>query len=533
MDVQVLLASAIGFRAIGPVLAEVDEARRILAPSGTRLRATLLAAVDATKGTGCCELATQLGLDLDHVEPSTDGPIGPVLDGFAAALQAGCDVLVTIDADGQHDARQIPDLVRSHLARGSGLTIGSRWIRGGSSPGTSVLRSGISRGGNTVAKAFTGAKGVSDSTTSFRVYSPEVAQLLLQEDLPHDTWGFLSASVAIAQAHGFAVDEVPIVFRPRYSGAGELRLADLAEFGRQLPPVRRRVREVRRRMRHDQSLWARRNPRLREQMESGESVFAATEELGNLADADRFLDWITDELEPHLGPKVLEVGAGFGAIAARVAARGHHVTAIEPATNVFPELASRVAGVAHVEALDVTSQELLATGSAGRFDSVIYVSVLEHILDDCAELRTARELLRPGGTLGIFVPAMPALYGSLDFKSGHYRRYDRPMLRTVITDAGFELEDVHHLDLAGVVPYYLMYRLLNVQRLDSGSSAIYDSVVVPVSRLIQRVGPPPLRQEPRCGCTSTAGSVPTRFPTMTFSSSRTGVNGPPTANIAS
>ena len=26
--------------------------------------------------------------------------------------------------------------------------------------------------------------------------------------------------------------------------------------------------------------------------------------------------------------------------------------------------------------------------------------------------------------LGLFVPAMPSLYGSLDYKSGHYRRYD-------------------------------------------------------------------------------------------------------------
>ncbi|MFM2077976.1 MAG: hypothetical protein RJA49_1866, partial [Actinomycetota bacterium] len=141
--------------------------------------------------------------------------------------------------------------------------------------------------------------------------------------------------------------------------------------------------------------------------------------------------------------------------------------------------------------LQVTSQELLASGAAATFDSVVYVSVLEHIRDDVDELRTALELLRPGGTLALFVPAMPSLYGSLDFKSGHFRRYDRDLLQQVLTDAGFAPERISYMDLAGVLPYFLMYRLLDVQTLDAGSSRVYDSLIVPVSRFMEsRVGAP-------------------------------------------
>lgn len=469
MLVRVLLASQHGFAAAEPVLAELDDARRALAAQRIDLAVTLL------------------GRDT----PAGEGFADSLRSGFALALADGADAIVSLDADGQHDPRQIPDLVRSHLHRGSGLTIGSRWTRGGSSPGTGPTRTLLSRTGNALVKAFTGARGVSDSTTSFRVYRPDVAEVLLHEDLPAETYGFFSAMVAVVQAHGFAVDEVPIVFRPRHLGPAPLSSSDLREFARNLPTIRRQVHRTRRRMRSNQSLWAQRSPRLRAQEADGGSTFGATEELANLADADRFLTWISASLLPHLGRDVLEVGAGVGAIATKIAAAGHRVLAIEPAANVFPELERRTSGVEDLRVRQITSGELLAEGAGSSFDSVVYVSVLEHIRDDIDELRTAAALLRPGGTVALFVPAMPSLYGSLDFKSGHFRRYDRELLQQVITGAGLEVVECRYMDLLGVVPYFLMYRLLDVASLGSGSSAVYDRLIVPLSRRFERlVGPP-------------------------------------------
>ena len=475
--------------AAAPVLAELDEARRVLAPSGIDLTATLLGRPRDTAA--AATFAAELGLPLDLLPADAGNFATALLAGFRSALDDRVDAIVSLDADGQHDARQIPDLVRSHVARGSGLTIGSRWTRGGSSPGTGPARTLLSRTGNAVVKAFTGARGVSDSTTSFRVYSPAVATLLLDETLPSETYGFFSAMVAVIQARGFAVDEVPITYRPRYSATGELDQHDLTEFATSLPAVRRHVRTIRREMRGNQALWAQRNPRLRAQTPSGASSFGATDELATLSDAGRFLSWISETIEPHLGPRVLEVGAGVGAIAIKLATAGHDVIAIEPADNVFPELLRRTAGVPRLCARKITSQELLTSGAAASFDSIVYVSVLEHILDDVEELRTAFELLAPGGSLALFVPAMPALYGSLDFKSGHFRRYDRALLEQVVTRAGFAIERLSYMDLVGALPYFVMYRLLDVARLDSSSSRLYDSVLVPISRFLEaRCGTP-------------------------------------------
>jgi SAM-dependent methyltransferase len=234
---------------------------------------------------------------------------------------------------------------------------------------------------------------------------------------------------------------------------------------------------------------------MREQSPSTGSEFGALDELTELSEAGHFTAWIVDELDGTLGQRVLDVGAGFGSIAAELASRrpGRRVTAIEPAANVFPTLVDRAASLPNLEVVQITSGDLADRQPAPTFDGVVYVNVLEHIEDDVAELRTARRLLAPDGQLGLFVPAMPSLYGSLDYKSGHYRRYTADQLRTVLQRAGYVDVDVRYLDILGVVPYWLMYRVMNVGRLDRVSSTGYDRVIVPLSRAAQFV----LRRPPR------------------------------------
>jgi 2-polyprenyl-3-methyl-5-hydroxy-6-metoxy-1,4-benzoquinol methylase len=402
------------------------------------------------------------------------------------------DLIVTLDADGRHDARQITDLVRMFLARRSGLTIGSRWTRGGTSPGSGAARTVASRTASALARRVAGLRRVRDATTSFWVVRPDVVRTVLGDGFQVDGYGFYPAFVALAQAYGFGVDEVPIVFRPRYSDVEALSVHDVTAFARAMPEIRARTSEVRAKMRADQATWAARSARLRGQQAEVGSEFGAGVELERLAEAERFFGWIADELSPHLGRRILEVGAGIGTVSAALLARNPDadVTAIEPAAGLFEGLVARTAGEPRLHAHQQTSQDLLATGVA-PFDSVVYVNVLEHILDDAGELATARALLAPGGTLAVFVPAMPSLYGSLDYKSGHHRRYRRADLRALLDGAGFDVVDVRYLDMLGVGPYYAMYRLLDVRTLGAVSSTGYDRVVVPLSRSAQRLVPSP------------------------------------------
>ena len=490
MNGAVVVTARDDSRAIGPVLAEVAEAAASLARSGIELRVILADAGSTDQTVTIAEgAAAQLGLPFEAVRLASCPSDTAVVAGLERALAEHADFVVSLDGDGQHDARQIPDLVRAFVARQSGMTIGSRWTRGGSSPGTGVARSVLSRAANIVTKVATGVRGVSDTTTSFRVYRPEVAELVCHATEGIRGHGFFSATVALTQAHGYSVDEVPITFRPRYSHLAPVEGADVAAFARNLATVRARVRQARRERRANQARWVSRSGKFRDQAGGQHEQFAAIDELMNLSDADNFTSWTAEQIEPYLGQVVVEVGAGLGAIARKLAAADpdRKVLALEPAGNLYPELVENLREYPNARAMQCLSGELLANEGPGSYDSIVYISVLEHIEDDVSELQIAKQLVRPGGAVCLFVPAMPSLYGTLDYKSGHYRRYSRDHLAAVIDQAGLEVEKLYYLELAGVLPYWLMYRVLQRGKLDSTSSGLFDKVIVPASRLAQRI----------------------------------------------
>jgi 2-polyprenyl-3-methyl-5-hydroxy-6-metoxy-1,4-benzoquinol methylase len=497
MHGTVILVAADHAASISAVLGELASAGAELRTDGVTLDVLV---VDAGSTDGSIEIAgrtaDELGLAFDLVVSQGSTAWATQRDGFAHALKQGApDFLVTLDPSGHHDARQLPDLIRSFRAKGSGLTIGSRWIRGGSAPGTSIPRSLLSRFASLLVARATGFRRVRDVTTSFRVIRPDAADLVATGPISTGDYGFYCEFVAAAQAYGFSVDEVPITFRPRFAAVPALRLGDLSQFFRDVHHIRARIRSIRAEVAVDQATWAARSGLLRHQAPDAGSQFGALDELTELSEAEHFTDWIVDSFEPALGERVLEVGAGLGAIARKIAVRhpSCSVVAIEPAANVFDSLRQRCSGLDNLSTLQVTSGNLDGSTAEPRFDTVLYVNVLEHIEHDAAEITTAINLLEPGGRLCVFVPAMPALYGSLDYKSGHYRRYTVEQLTRLLDDAGLTDIDVRYFDLLGVAPYWLMYRAFNVSRLDRVSSNGYDRIVVPISRALQRV----LQRPPR------------------------------------
>ena len=465
---------------IGPVLAEINEASIVLSRSDIHLSVLIVDdnspdnTVDSAR-----RVADSFDLDLSVIAGSGTGLGAAVLKGLQAARQQQPSFMIALDADGQHDARQIPDLVRAHLARHSDITIGSRWVRGGSSPGTSPVRTVISRTGNFLVRRVVGVRRVRDSTTSFRVFRPEVIDAIANYDIPTDGYAFFSALIAVAQSLGFSVDEVPITFRPRYSGVSKLTASEGVKFLHDLPRVRRLARRA----------SATRQPDFG-QGNGADRDYGAMNEMEQLAKAHRFNRWIVDALRIEEPKTVLEIGAGIGAITRTLAAQHPRaaITALEPSGTPFEQSVA----VNGVRLLRETSAQHLAVHPS-TYDCAIHVNVLEHIEDDTAELRNVLSLLRPGGTLHLFVPALPRLYGELDRRSGHYRRYRRRGLATVLRSAGFEIVRLSYFDLLGTVPYLFMSKRAK-SSIRPNEVELFDRVWVPVSRTFDALlgGRPPV-----------------------------------------
>jgi len=212
-------------------------------------------------------------------------------------------------------------------------------------------------------------------------------------------------------------------------------------------------------------------------------------ELESMSFAVNYHKWIVDELEPFMGSTVVEVGAGNGDLSTILLRTGlKKLFAFEPSPNLFPVLEDRVDDRSRIETINDFFSPALVPES---IDSILYINVLEHIEDDRAELITAYRALPAGGRLLLFVPALPRLYSEFDRSVGHFRRYYRKELIERVREAGFEVEKARYFDLAGIIPWYVNFVLLK-NSFRAGSVALYDRVVVPPMRLIEKIWVPPV-----------------------------------------
>lgn len=148
-------------------------------------------------------------------------------DGFRWGLARGFDVLVEMDSDLSHDPDALESLV-GPIAAGFEVSIGSRYVPGGSIPDWTLLRRLLSRGGNLYADIMLGL-GVRDSTAGFRAYAASLLQRVDLDSVRADSYGFQIEMTYRALEAGATVKEVPIRFVDRALGTSKMSTYTVAE----------------------------------------------------------------------------------------------------------------------------------------------------------------------------------------------------------------------------------------------------------------------------------------------------------------
>lgn len=228
-----------------------------------------------------------------------------------------------------------------------------------------------------------------------------------------------------------------------------------------------------------------------------EAVVYVGKDLEAMDFAENYHNWILDEFAPHLGQHLVEVGAGAGGFSELIIKRTPASLAlIEPSRDMFGRLQERPC--VRNCAGDVRTYNAVFTQVCGevkahhRPDSIIYVNVLEHVEDDAAELKAMHDTLEPGGRIFIFVPALPALYSNYDKQIGHFRRYTRPVLEARTKAAGFKILKSGYFDFAGILPWWVKYRLMRSESMEPGALKVYDKFVVPATKMFESLVRPPI-----------------------------------------
>lgn len=151
--------------------------------------------------------------------------------GFKYAMnELKADVVVEMDADFQHDPKELPSLIKE-IDNGYDYVIGSRFVKGGSIPKEWELKRKLfSKLGNLTSKIVLGIKGVNDFTTGYKVSRVEgfVDTIDLDNILSK---GFAYKMDLLYKMHkaGAKIKEVPIQFQTRDEGSSKMEKNNLKD----------------------------------------------------------------------------------------------------------------------------------------------------------------------------------------------------------------------------------------------------------------------------------------------------------------
>jgi glycosyltransferase involved in cell wall biosynthesis len=205
--------------------------------------------------------------------------------------------------------------------------------------------------------------------------------------------------------------------------------------------------------------------------------------LVHLESARRFNLWMGEVLRPHLGDRVLEIGAGIGNLTKQFIPRELYVVSdINPHYLHYLHSYAHGKPYIHVLHVDAGNPEHFRNLES-TFDTVLMINVLEHVPDEELALRNVWSALAPGGRAVILVPCHPSLYGSLDVVLGHRERYTKPALRHALERIGFRVEKLFDFNRCSVPGWWLNGKLLRKKTFSKPQLKALDSAMAILKRI--------------------------------------------------
>ncbi|MEO8383439.1 MAG: glycosyltransferase [Acidobacteriota bacterium] len=385
--------------------------------------------------------------------------IQPVNQGKGAAIRRGIDealgdIVLIQDADLEYDPEEYPKLVQPILDGHADAVFGSRFE--GYPRRVMLFWHRLGNNFLTFLSNATTNLDLTDMETCYKVFRRDVIQSI---KLRSNRFGIEPEVTAKLAKRGYRIYEVPIAYygRDYWEGKkinwkdGFAAIWTILRYG----------------LFHDSS--------------SEPRTFTQVRRRSRLR---RYNQWVWDRIAPFVGQRVLEVGAGSGAMTRFLYGR-ELIVASDKETPYVDRLRNafrRRPGIL-VERADLESDDVLSL-ARHRFDTITAINVLEHTTDEAGALRRAHQLLEAGGRIILFVPAGKALFGSMDRGIGHQRRYEKDELVEKVQQAGFEVEHVSFQNAIARFAWWINAKVLGRKALPSGQSRLFDRLV-PLFRLIE------------------------------------------------
>ena len=144
--------------------------------------------------------------------------------GFKWALARDYAFIFEMDADFSHDPNDLPRLYSACVADGVGMSVGSRYVRGGQVRDWAWHRILISYCASLYVRMVLWL-GVRDTTAGFVCYRRKVLEALPLDDIRFVGYAFQIEMKYRVKLHGARIVEVPITFIDRVKGRSKMSMS--------------------------------------------------------------------------------------------------------------------------------------------------------------------------------------------------------------------------------------------------------------------------------------------------------------------
>jgi len=208
------------------------------------------------------------------------------------------------------------------------------------------------------------------------------------------------------------------------------------------------------------------------------------DELELFRDVTIWKNYFARHVMPYIKGDTLEVGAGLGETTPYIRPKTNITawTCLEPDFNMSERIRDKIKSGGLPDDTKVLNCAIKDLDASDKFDSILYIDVLEHIEDDFNEVENAMKHLAPGGKVVIVCHAHNWLYSPFDKAIGHYRRYNKKNLRKSIPQGLIE-EKLFYLDSIGLFASLANKLLLKQSMPTTGQLKVWDKLLVPLSKI--------------------------------------------------
>jgi phospholipid N-methyltransferase len=221
-------------------------------------------------------------------------------------------------------------------------------------------------------------------------------------------------------------------------------------------------------------------------------------ELDCLTNAHRYQEWMISAVRPHLGKKILELGAGIGNMSKHLPSDSDLILT-EVDTNLLNILREVVKTNRRAEVIQAhPDRPIEAFIHEQNIDTILSFNVFEHVEKDWILAKNCIEFLKNQKTshpkrLVTVVPAHPFAYGEIDKSFKHFRRYSSRSFLDCLkkADSNLDIKKYYsrYMNIPGLIAWVLRGKILKKNSIGKNSIETFEKIcpiIRPVDELIHQ-----------------------------------------------